>query len=197
MQKILSDNFIVEDLCYQKENINLWYSTLEKIAKGDDDLKSNYQNLHPEMFASLVVVIKDERILCFSGLQINSDRWGENIGRINSRMWIDPDYRFSGMVKFSGGNRFLNSYYCLPLQLREAERRNLKCLFISRENNPQGLAEYFKLIKINCNVDFELLPDRYNVCGHLDPIPESCKQFVGIYGDKSIWDLNMSRHTLA
>ena len=195
--KTLLDNLIVEDLCVNKKYMNLWESVLNEIANSQDDLKENYLNLHPEMFLSLPVVIKDNsKIICFSGLQINEEKWGKGIGRISSRMWIDSSYRFVGMKKFNGGNKFLNSYYCLPLQFLAAKKFDLRCLFVSRQHNPQGLQEFLKLIKINCDVDFEYYTQRYNVCGKLDPVPETCKQYVGVCGDKLLWEKNMNGYKL-
>ena len=114
-------------------------------------------------------------------------------------MWIHPDYRH-GLTKFTGGNKFLNTTYCLPLQLAAAKLNNLDCVFISREHNLLGFAEYSKLIKINCNTGFLLESKKYNVCGSLDPVPDSCKQWVMIHyltdNGEECWNRNMKKYVL-
>ena len=156
-------------------------------------------NLDPREFVSFPVVIIDNKIVCFSALQINEERWGKGIGRCSTRMWIHPDYRH-GLTKFTGGNKFLNTTYCLPLQLAAAKLNNLDCVFISREHNLLGFAEYSKLIKINCNTGFLLESKKYNVCGSLDPVPDSCKQWVMIHyltdNGEECWNRNMKKYVL-
>jgi len=88
----------------------------------------------------------------------------------------------------------------LPLQLAAAKLNNLDCVFISREHNLLGFAEYSKLIKINCNTGFLLESKKYNVCGSLDPVPDSCKQWVMIHyltdSGEECWNRNMKKYVL-
>jgi len=176
----------------------LWYTCQNFIKNSNDNLKTNYSNILPTKYVSFPVVIIDNRIVCFSALEVNESRWGKGIGRCSSRMWIHPEYRHSG--KFIGGNKFLNTTYCLPIQLAKAKLINLDCVFISREDNLKGFEEYCKLIKINACADFIMESNRYNVCGSLDPVPESCKQWVMIHyltaDAKSVWTNNMSNYNL-
>ena len=171
---------LVVDLATNNQYSHLWNSVQETIASSNDLLKSNYRELDPKSFASLPVVIIDNKIVCFSGLQTNQTRWGPGIGRCSARMWIHPEYRFKHVTRFTGGDRFLNTTYSLPLQIAVAKIQNLNCLFISRETNLVGFKEYLKLIKINCGVDFTLEPVQYNVCGPQKVVPESCRQYVAI-----------------
>ena len=60
-------------------------------------------------------------------------------------MWIHPDYRIKGISKFTGGPKFLNSTYCLPLQIKKAKEVGLNSVFISRENNLIGFRQYIDL----------------------------------------------------
>ena len=173
-------SFLTVDLAVTNQYTNLWNDVQSTIASGNDLLKSNYIGLDPKSFASLTAVITDNRIVCFSGLQISNQKWGIGIGRCSARMWIDPEYRFKNITRFTGGNKFLNTTYNLPLQLAAAKARNLDSLFISRESNVNGFSEYLKLIKINCGVDFVLESALYNVCGAQHVVPESCKQHVAI-----------------
>jgi len=176
----------------------LWGEYQEYLLTTTDDLKANYLNLDPRMFACFPVVIIDGKIVCFSALQINEERWGKGIGRVSTRMWIHPDYRHRG--KFVGGEKFLNTTYCIPLQLAKAKLLKLDCVFISRENNQRAFVHYLQLININCNIPFCIESKKYNVCGSLDPIPESCKQWVAMYFLNSDatnkWDQNMNKYRL-
>lgn len=156
----------------------LWDQYQTYLESTTDALKENYVGLDPRDFACFPVVIINNQIVCFSALQLSEEKWGSGIGRVSTRMWLHPNYRHAG--KFTGGDKFLNTTYCLPLQMAKAKMLGLDCVFISREHNPKAFEHYLDLIKINCNETFDLEPTRYNVCGSLDPIPESCKQWVAI-----------------
>jgi hypothetical protein len=156
----------------------LWKQYQDYLLTTTDDLKDNYINLDPRDFACFPVVIIDNQIVCFSALQINEEKWGKGIGRVSTRMWLHPEYRHKG--KFTGGDKFLNTTFCLPLQLAKAKMLGLDCVFISREHNPKAFEHYLDLIKINALTEFNMEELKYNVCGRLDPIPESCKQWVAV-----------------
>lgn len=185
------------DFAYNFDD-KLWNDCLENIANFNESLTQNYLVLDPKEFISFPVVIINDKIVCFSALQINEERWGKGIGRCSARLWIHPEYRHTG--KFTGGDKFLNTTYCLPLQLAAAKSHNLDCIFISREHNLLGFVEYAKLIKINCNTNFYLESTRYNVCGSLDPIPDSCKQWVMVHHltnqGEECWIENMEKYVL-
>ena len=176
----------------------LWQKFQDTITVSSDDLKYNYINLDPRDFVSFPVVIIEDKIVCFSALQVNKDWWGEGIGRISTRMWIHPDYRHTG--KFTGGAKFLNTTYCLPLQLAKAKLIGLDCVFISRADNLQGFEEYLKLIKVNCNTDFTMEPNKYALNGpcYVED-PESMKQWVMIHHlteNKNRWITQMIKYEL-
>jgi hypothetical protein len=161
-------------------NDELWQKFQNYVVTTHDDMKYNYINLDPKSFVSFPVVIVDNTIICFSGLQVNKDWWGEGIGRVSSRMWIHPEYRHTG--KFTSGAKFLNTTYCLPLQLAKAQLIGLDCVFVSREHNLKGFEEYLKLIKVNCNTEFIMEPTKYALNGssYVED-PESMKQWVMLY----------------
>jgi hypothetical protein len=189
---------LVTDLSKDDTYIDLWYEYQSEMMESDDPLIENYLYLNPKLFACFSTVIEENRIVCFSALQIN--KWGDKLARCSTRMWIHPDHRLPGMSKFSGGDRFLNTTYCLPLQIAEAKKLGIECLFISRENNRVGFQEYINLIKINCGYDFFLEEQQYNVCGSEDPIPDSCKQFVAVCpltkNGYNAWKENMDKFKL-
>jgi hypothetical protein len=176
-----------------------WNQFRQYVTTTTDDLKYNYIDLDPRDYVSFPVVIIDNIIVCFSALQTNSDWWGTGIGRVSTRMWIHPDYRHTG--KFTGGDKFLNTTYCLPLQLAKAQLLGLDCVFISRENNLKGFDEYLKLIKVNCNTEFVMEPNKYALNGpcYVED-PESMKQWVMLYHltdqGKERWNRNMKNYVL-
>ena len=178
----------------------LWKDTIEYIDSTNDILKNNYINIKFKEFLSFPVVIENNQIICFSGLHYNERRWGKNLARFSSRMWIHPDYRIKSISKFSGGPKFLNSTYCLPLQIQKAKEIGLDSVFISREHNLIGFKQYIDLIKINCNLDFKIKPNRYNVCGRTYDEEEGCVQYVAVHhlsdSGNEIWVRNMTKHLI-
>ena len=54
----------------------LWQKFQDTITVSSDDLKYNYINLDPRDFVSFPVVIIEDKIVCFSALQVNKDWWG-------------------------------------------------------------------------------------------------------------------------
>jgi hypothetical protein len=178
---------------------HLWEQYQEYLINTTDELKENYIGLDPRDFLSFPVVIINDKIVCFSALQISNERWAKGIGRCSTRMWIHPDYRH-GLSKFGGGDKFLNTTYCLPIQFSVAKLHNLDCLFISREHNLAAFKKYGGLITINCGVDFVMEPAKYNVCGPQDFIPESCKQWVMLHhlttNGAALWYDSMSQYIL-
>ena len=180
-------------------NKDLWQKFQEYVVTTSDDLKYNYIGLEPQNFVSFPVVIINNTIVCFSALQVNKGWWGEKIGRVSTRMWIHPDYRHKG--KFTSGSKFLNTTYCVPLQLAKAKLIGLDCVFISREHNPKAFQEYSKLIKVNCQAEFIMQPNKYALNGscYVEDV-ESMKQWVMLHNitksGKSVWFNNMNKYLL-
>jgi len=177
----------------------LWDQFQKYVLTTTDELKYNYIGLEPQDFVSFPAVVIDNAIICFSALQVNSDWWGKGIGRVSTRMWIHPDYRHTG--KFTSGAKFLNTTYCLPLQLAKAKLIGLDCVFISRESNLLGFEEYLKLIKVNSKVDFVMEPSKYAINGPcLVDDPESMKQWVMLHyltdAGQDCWNRNMKKYVL-
>lgn len=189
----------VIELSNNKLHIDKWQRVLEYIESSNDRLKDNYLNLDPSSFISFQAVVKDDNIICFSGLQSSVEKWGPYILRCSSRMWVHPEYRFTSLTKFTRGNKFLNSYYIIPSQLKLASDLGFKCVFMSREKNPRGFVEWANLVNNNAGASFEVLPDVYNVCGFQDPVPMSCKQRVALnYTNEAldIWNQYMSEYVI-
>lgn len=179
---------------------DLWNNVITYIKTINDSLKDNYLNINFNEFLSFPVVVEDEKIICFSGLHFNERRWGKNLARFSSRMWIHPDYRIKGISKFTGGPKFLNSTYCLPIQMNKAKEVGLDAVFISREHNKVGFEQYIDLIKINCDLDFDIKPNRYNVCGNVFDEQEGCIQYVAVHHltdrGHETWIRNMTKHLI-
>jgi hypothetical protein len=178
----------------------LWYQCMDLIRSSDDALRDNYLTINFDDFLSFPAVINNDRIVCFSGLQYSEKKWGRGIARASSRMWIHPAYRHTGMVKFTGGSKFLNTTHCLPVQFKAALNANINCLFISRESNPKAFEQYLRLVEINCQYKFTLLDRYYNVCGPQATVPPSCRQYVAVHylnnAGSGTWHLNMHQHSL-
>jgi hypothetical protein len=175
----------------------LWFETVELISLSKDKLKDNYLNLDPKSFLCFTALIDKGKIICFSALQSNSSRWGDDIVRCSTRMWVHPDFRISGLTRFTQGKKFLNSYYLIPEQLKKAKTLGYKCIFMSREENPLAFSQWSDLVNRNTGNRFINLPDRYNVCGNIYPIPESCKQYISIDTSSpealTLWNNNMEK----
>lgn len=174
---------------------DLWQDFIANISATDDNLKENYLHIDFGEFLSFPCVLDSEKIICFSGLQYNEKKWGKGIARASSRMWIHPEYRIQGISKFEGGNKFLNTTYCLPIQFDCARALGINTMFISRESNPLAFERYINLVKINCNMDFTLHKHMYNVCGQEHKLTPSCHQYVAVYSAdldaQALWIKNM------
>jgi hypothetical protein len=172
---------------------------LDKIKNSADILKNNYLTLDPTGFASFPVYINEDEIICFSGLQINSDKW-DQCARINARMWIDPHYRHNYLTKMTNPNRFLNTRYLLPIQIKRAQELNIDTVFISREGDYRRfLKRYCDLILLNTGYEFTVLDHRYNVCGNIHTVPDSCCQLVAIHsfsGTINDWNTSMLKYQI-
>ena len=183
---------IVVDLSQTVEYQDLWHSFKMSMLNSNDHLYENYLELDPRSFECFPAVIENNNIICFSGLQIDHAQWGSKVARCSTRLWIHPDHRQKGMSKFNGGHKFLNTTYCLPLQIKKAGELGVDCLFISREKNKIGFREYLKLININCHRNFILEESKYCI--------SSCNQFVAVcpltdQGLK-VWSSEMSKYKL-
>lgn len=179
----------VVDLAEEFETYsNLWNDTLSLIAQSNDRLKNNYLDIDPRKYISFTALIENNKIVCFSALESNPEKWGDKIVRCSSRMWIHPNYRFVGAVKFTRGSKFLNSYYCLPVQLKIAESLGYECVFMSRDKNKRAFESWNQLVNNNCGSDFKLTDKKYDLGGgsvQLVSIDHSNAEAVGR------WNKNM------
>jgi hypothetical protein len=177
----------------------LWNQFQEFVATTNDDLTDNYIGLDPRDFASFPAVVVDDRIVCFSALQIKDEWWAKGIGRCSTRMWIHPEFRH-GLSKFGGGSKYLNTTHCLPIQIAQAKLLGLDCLFISREHNPVAFKKYADLIKINCGIEFTMESYKYNVCGLVEDVSDSCQQWVMVHyltpSGPALWYNAMSQYIM-
>lgn len=189
---------IVVDLAREYDH-RLWQQALLKIAGGDDPLKKNYVGLDPRKFLCFPALVEGDSITCFSGLEVNQDRWGP-CARINTRMWIDPQHRHHHLTKMDRPEKFVNTRYLLPVQLSRAQEAGIDTVFISREGNYRRfLNRYVKLIEHNTGHSFTVLPHIYAVCGDISPTPPSCRQLIAVHsfsGDLSTWHSSMAKHVI-
>jgi hypothetical protein len=186
----------IKDFCIDY-NDTLWQKLLAIIVDSNDDLKANYIDIKPSDFVCWPVLIDNNEIVCFSGLQQNFDRWGKNFARVNSRFYINPKFRHKGPGKLTKTEKFLNTKYLLPIQIFTANKMNFEGVFMSREGDYRKAFErYSDLAFKNTGIYFEILNDRYNVCGNQDIVPESCKQWIALHcfnGRKDLWENDMKQ----
>jgi len=189
----------IVDFCTDYDS-RLWEKTLDIIKQHNDELKNNYLTLRPADFVCWPVLVEDDEIVCFSGLQQNLERWGDKFARINSRFFISPKYRHHGPGKMLNSEKFLNTRHLLPIQIQKAKELGFKGVFMSREGDHKTVFQlYVDLAYRNTGHYFEVLKDRYNVCGCLTPIPESCKQWIAVHcfdGDLQLWLKEMEQYKI-
>lgn len=172
---------------------DLWYTVISSISKSNDRLKNNYINIDPRDYVCFTALINDNKIICFSALESDPIKWGDKIVRCSSRMWIHPDYRFKGAVRFTRGSKFLNSYYCLPVQLDAAKALGYDCVFMSRDKNKKAFESWNQLVNNNCKSDFRLLDQKYDLGGgsvQMVSIDESQPNAL------DLWNFNMQKNLI-
>jgi len=134
-------------------------------------------------------------------LQENKNRWGNNFARVNSRFYISPKYRHAGPGKLTKSEKFLNTKHLLPIQISTAKLLGYEGVFMSREGDHKNAFERYSLLAFkNTGFRFEILDTRYNVCGHQDPVPESCKQWISLHcfnGRDDLWYKDMRQYRVA
>jgi hypothetical protein len=190
----------VQDFCKDFDE-KLWNNTLDIIISNNDELKNNYLTLSPNDFISWPVLIEDNEIVCFSGLQKNKERWGTKFARVNSRFYISPKYRHVWPGRMENSERFLNTRHLLPIQISTAKELGFEGVFMSREGDHKKVFElYVDLASRNTGHEFTVLEHRFNVCGNLDPIPESCKQWIAVHcfnGGVDLWYKGMEEYVIS
>lgn len=184
------------DFCKEYDD-HLWKQTLDIIVNSNDELKDNYISLTPDDFVCWPVLVNNDEIVCFSGLQANCERWGDQFARINSRFFISPKYRHQTPGKLTDCKKFLNTRHLLPIQIYKAKELGFAGIFMSREGDHKRVFEkYVDLAYKNTGYCFNVLADRYNVCGHLSPVPESCKQWIAVHcfnNNSNTWNQHMKQ----
>lgn len=86
----------------------------------------NYKDIDLREYDYMSICVDDRRIVAFSGLM--KDRWGPGIGRVATRLWVDPEHRMLG-----GRPSAFNSTMMMPAQTKFAHENGYACVFFSRE----------------------------------------------------------------
>jgi len=187
-------DYLILDLKQHPKYMLEFQRVLQLIEKSNDALKENYRNLNPHNFERFTTLIKDGKIMAFSALQIDEQKWFPETGRAITRAWKDDSLRVIG--KFSDGDESVFRNYNIPDQLEHAKKIGLKTIFISRESKPRAFQNWLDGVNSVNNTNFEILPIQYNVCGNICPVPESCVQWIAIHeiipGGKEHWIKSMS-----
>jgi hypothetical protein len=192
------ESFQIINIVKDRSIDSLWFETLEKISLGSDKLKNNYKEIDLTMFISFHVAVKQDEILGFSGLQYMPDRWGKSIARCMSRFYLRPDFRHGHSIFHKP---FQITETVLPMQINDAREHGFDIVFMSREKGKFSFEKSVKYLKSkNSLIDFNLLTDRYNVCGSVEPVPESCKQYISIMNlndqGNDTWNRDMLKHKI-
>jgi hypothetical protein len=191
-----SSNFKIVNIVKDRSIDELWFTTLEQISLGSDKLRNNYKEIDLSMFISFYAAVEENKILGFSGLQYMPDRWGTSIARCMSRFYLRPDFRHGHSIFHKPA---LITEQVLPMQIRDSQDFGIDSVFMSREKGRCSFEKLIEFLKIkNKSIDFNLLNDRYNVCGCLEPIPESCKQYIALMHltdrGAETWNRDMLQH---
>lgn len=128
----------------------------------------------------MAVIVVDDKIICFGGAEINLDRWGPNLSRVLSRFWISPNHRHRLVKVDNIGVNF--SPIILEKNLSALENHpEIKAAMITREGS--GKNSFSRIVEISNTAvkkPFVILDKKYNVCGNLSPVPDSCKQMIAL-----------------
>lgn len=152
----------------------------------DDLLYENYIDIDLENFLSFHVMISENKIVCFGGVEYRPGRWGVDIFRVLSKFWIHPDYRSPNLTKWS------DEAVALSPKILERQVEDIKkeyrdfTLMITRQGN--YLKSFQRIVRLANTVndcDFSIIDGKHNICGHLSN-QEECKQFIALssYGRK-------------
>ena len=159
----------------------LWIDCMSFIEKEcrSDKLYENYLNIDLGRFLSLAIVIENDKIIAFGGAEVNQSRWGDNVSRVLSRFWISPTHRHQ-IVSINSSKNY--SPLILDINLKSLRNHEkIKLAMITLQDD--GKNSFKRIIDIANTVTenkFQILEGKFNVCGILNPVPESCKQMIGI-----------------
>lgn len=142
-----------------------WVNCLSYIEKHctEDNRFKNYLNLRKTDFISLPVVIKDQKIIAFSGAQVK-DEWGPNIARVSSRFWLHPEYRHT-LTKFEKSTvPWYNSEYLINVQLNVVRQKEIPHVFISREGDyRKSFQKFIDLVNFYNSTNFLILEGTFSI----------------------------------
>jgi hypothetical protein len=164
-------------MCKDRSQDHLWTNEIGNIQNSNDLLKENYTSISFDKFKSFTMLVSDNNVVAFSGLQFSPDRWSNNTARVLSRFYISPQYRHGANLLTAD----LYTKYMLPIQLDAARQLGVSSVFMSREHGLQSFNKYISYINETLpDTNFIMLNGKYDVCGIENPVPDSCKQFVAL-----------------
>lgn len=173
------------NLLNNQELIPQFRKLLDKIAASNEPLALNYSRdrFKFDNFLSIDLVVDQDIIKAFSCLQFG--RWGKHIGRISSRLWVDPNFRNA-----STPSNF-NSKLLMPAQIQTAKEAKLKGVFwsTSRANNIKTFQKMIQRNNENCTCGYTHVPleGQYNVCGSTSSDSGCIQKVAVIYLEKDFY----------
>jgi hypothetical protein len=178
----------------QDKNDPYWIDCLDYIRKNcsNDPLYENYISINPKYYLYFNAVLYQNRIISFGAIELSHVRWGAGIARVLTRFWIHPEHRSESLTKWSSTSiRF--SPLILEKQIEFLKsQKHINAAMITREGNYRKSFEKIVFLANTVKeINFEILPSRYNVCGVLKNPPSSCSQMIALASlkDRSINDL--------
>lgn len=167
-----------------------WQKCLKKISDKcrSDALYENYVNLDPSRYLSFNVILNSNReIICFGAIDKQPKKWGNNLARVLTRFWIDPDHRSTGLTKWGSiAPRF--SPIILSHQLKILESRpEVMVAMITREGSyTRSFREIVRLANTASTYQFDIQDGIYNICEKNCNDINSCHQMIALSQIKNL-----------
>lgn len=162
------------------------FDQFKKIVEKEcfnDSLYSNYMRMNLADFCCLTAVYNDNELVALSGIQLDHNKWGNNIARVSSRFWVRPANRIQSLSKYGLDQRlYYNSQLMIPYQLNVLKTLGIKFAMITRKGNyRRSFGKFINLVNHYAGTNFILFDNLYNVCEPSWTIKEECKQMIAIH----------------
>jgi hypothetical protein len=128
------------------------------------------------------VILNDSQdIICFGAIDKQPKKWGNNLARVLTRFWIDPDYRSSGLTRW-GDNAVRFSPIILSHQLKILETRpEIMIAMITREGSyTRSFREIVRLANTASDYKFQIQEGVFNICEKDSDDPDRCHQMIAL-----------------
>lgn len=162
---------------------SFWYECLDyiKINCKTEFLYENYLNIDLVKFDCFIVMIDQDEIISFGGVEHRPDRWGEDISRVLTRFWIKPTHRTQGLTKWRSTSFKYSPTILKPQIDFLISQGKVKSAMITREGAyTKSFQEIVRLANSVSPYRFTVFSKKYNVCEPMDIVPDSCQQMISL-----------------